>query len=99
MLVFCERVDLEHGGVLGEEEVVQVHQDLSDAIDSEIRQYYITYVKSAKKKWEYKMIKQITIISVEIVSTVWIKFLHETSTKNYGRDNKFCQKYKYTDIF
>ncbi len=50
MLVFCERVDLEHGGVLREEEVVQVHQDLSDAIDSENRQYYIiTFVKSAKK--------------------------------------------------
>jgi hypothetical protein len=44
------------------------------------------------------MIKQITIISVKIVSAVWIKFSHETSSKNYGRDNKFCQKHKCTDF-
>ncbi len=50
MLVFCERVDLEHGGVLREEEVVQVHQDLSDAIDSEIRQYWILYYICKKRK-------------------------------------------------
>ena len=52
MLVFCERVDLEHGGVLREEEVVQVHQDLSDAIDSEKKTILYYYI--CKKRKEIK---------------------------------------------
>jgi hypothetical protein len=52
MLVFCKRVDLEHGGVLREEEVVQVHQDLSDAIDSEKKTILYYYI--CKKRKEIK---------------------------------------------
>jgi hypothetical protein len=33
--VFCEGVDLDHGGILGHEQVVQVHQNVADLVDPE----------------------------------------------------------------